>query len=133
MIFIQITDFPPSIDDPPSQPRVMSDGPSLSDFMRHLQAVLEESEEITDRIERETRQLQIESAIQEAIIFGNRFRELKEQGIDPLHIVLPTSREEVPQHVSKLDTLSISSEHCKECGARLENDLDFCPSCGAKR
>ena len=42
----------------------MSDGPSLSDFMRHLQAVLEESEEITDRIERERRQLQIESAIQ---------------------------------------------------------------------
>ena len=111
----------------------MSDGPSLSDFMRHLQAVLEESEEIADRRERESRQLQIESAIQEAIIFGNRFRELKEQGLDPLHIVLPTSREDVSQHVSKLDTLSISSAHCKECGERLENDLDFCPSCGAKR
>tara|TARA_B100000902_G_C26906678_1_gene714823 strand:- start:255 stop:590 length:336 start_codon:yes stop_codon:yes gene_type:complete len=111
----------------------MSDGPSLSDFMRHLQAVLEESEEIADRTERESRQLQIESAIQEAIIFGNRFRELQEQGIDPLHIVHPASREDAPQHISKLDTLSISGSHCQECGARLENDLDFCPSCGAKR
>ena len=111
----------------------MSDGPTLSDFMRHLQAVLEESEEIADRTERESRQLQIESAIQEAIIFGNRYRELKEHGIDPLHIVLPNTRDEAPQHVSKLDTLSISGALCKECGARLENDLDFCPSCGAKR
>ena len=111
----------------------MSDGPTLSDFMRHLQAVLEESEEITDRTERESRQLQIESAIQEAIIFGNRYRELKEHGIDPLQIVLPNARDEAPQHVSKLDTLSISGAICKECGARLENDLDFCPSCGAKR
>lgn len=101
--------------------------------MRHLQAVLEESEEIADRIEREARQLQIESAIQEAIIFGNRFRELKAQGIDPLHIVLSTGRDEPQQQVSKLDTLSMSGSICKECGARLEEDLDFCPSCGAKR
>tara|TARA_B100000767_G_scaffold161795_1_gene151820 strand:- start:981 stop:1316 length:336 start_codon:yes stop_codon:yes gene_type:complete len=111
----------------------MSDGPSLSDFMRHLQAVLEESEEIADRTERESRQLQIESAIQEAIIFGNRFRELKEHGIDPLHIVLPRSREDPPQQVSKFDTLNVDHAICTGCGARLENDLDFCASCGEKR
>ncbi|MBT5391613.1 MAG: hypothetical protein HOL22_04610 [Euryarchaeota archaeon] len=111
----------------------MSDGPSLSDFMRHLQAILEESEDIVDHIERETRQLQIESAIQEAIIFGNRFRELVEQGIDPLHLVNPVSREEMPPHVSKLETLNIGHAHCGGCGKRLENDLDFCASCGEKR
>ena len=37
--------------------------------MRHLQAILEESEEIANRIDRETRQLQIEAAVQEAILF----------------------------------------------------------------
>ena len=56
----------------------MSDGPSLSDFMRHLQAILEDSEEIPNQEDRETRQFQIESAIQEAILFGNRYKELVE-------------------------------------------------------
>ncbi len=125
--------FSPSIHDPRCEPTIMSEGPSLSDFMRHLQAVLEESEEIGDRIERDSRQLQIESAIQEAIIFGNRFRELQEKGIDPLHIVLPNSREDATQHVSKLETLNVGHSNCGSCGARLENDLDFCPSCGEKR
>jgi muramoyltetrapeptide carboxypeptidase LdcA involved in peptidoglycan recycling len=111
----------------------MSDGPSLSDFMRHLQAILEESEEISDRVERESRQFQIESAIQEAIIFGNRFRELKEHGIDPLHFVKINERDEVPQNVSKIETLNIGHDICSGCGDRLENDLDFCASCGEKR
>lgn len=111
----------------------MSDGPSLSDFMRHLQAVLEESEEIGDRTDRESRQLQIESAIQEAIIFGNRFRELKDYGIDPLHFVKQNSRDDAPQHVSKIETLNIGQSVCSGCGNQLENDLDFCASCGEKR
>jgi len=111
----------------------MSDGPSLSDFMRHLQAILEESEEISDRIDRESRQLQIESAIQEAIIFGNRFRELTEHGIDPLHFVKQNIRDEIPQHVSKIETLNVGQTLCSGCGNRLENDLDFCASCGEKR
>jgi len=111
----------------------MSDGPSLSDFMRHLQAILEESEEINDRVERESRQLQIESAIQESIIFGNRFRELKEYGIDPLHFVKPNDRDELTRHVSKIETLNVGQVQCKGCGNHLENDLDFCASCGEKR
>jgi len=111
----------------------MSDGPSLNDFMRHLQAILEESEEIGDRVERESRQLQIESAIQEAIIFGNRFRELKEHGIDPLHFVKANTRDEAPNQVSKMETLNVGQPHCSGCGNHLENDLDFCASCGEKR
>ena len=111
----------------------MSDGPSLSDFMRHLQAILEESEGIDDRVDRESRQLQIESAIQEAIIFGNRFRELMEHGIDPLHFVKPNDREDIPQQVSKIETLNVGQPHCKGCGNHLEKDLDFCASCGEKR
>ena len=61
----------------------MAEGPTLSDFMRHLQAVLEESTDIPDAKEQQQRQWQIEAAIQEAIIFGNRYRELQEHGIDP--------------------------------------------------
>ena len=93
--------------------------------MRHLQAILEESEEISDRVDRESRQIQIESAIQEAIIFGNRFRELKEHGIDPLHFVKPNVHTEVPQYASKIETLNIGQSACNGCGNPLENDLDF--------
>ncbi len=67
----------------------MAEGPTLSDFMRHLQAVLEESTAIPDAEEQEQRQWQIEAAIQEAIIFGNRFRELQEHGLDPLRLIKP--------------------------------------------
>lgn len=111
----------------------MSDGPTLSEFMRHLQAILDESQEIPDRIDRETRQLQIESTIQEAIIFGNRYRELVEHGVDPLRVVQPSERDGIPQHVSKVESLNIGQSQCSECGAHLDNDLDFCVSCGAKR
>ena len=111
----------------------MSDGPSLSDFMRHLQAILEDSEEIPNREDRETRQFQIESAIQEAILFGNRYKELLEHGIDPFHFVRSMSNDDHPQPVSKADSLSLGHDHCSGCGTRLERDLDFCASCGAKR
>lgn len=85
----------------------MSDGPSLSDFMRHLQAILEDSEEIPNREDRETRQFQIESAIQEAILFGNRYKELLEHGIDPFHFVRSMSNDDHPQPVSKAESLSL--------------------------
>ena len=111
----------------------MSDGPSLSDFMRHLQAILEESEEIPDREDRETRQFQIESAIQEAILFGNRYKELVDHGIDPFQFVRSMTNEEHTQPVSKAESLSLGHDHCSGCGKRLENDLDFCASCGEKR
>ena len=111
----------------------MSDGPTLSDFMRHLQAILEESDDIPDREDRETRQLQIESAIQEAILFGNRYKELVSQGTDPLHFVRSSLNDDHPQPMSKAEALSSAHDHCTSCGKRLENDLDFCASCGAKR
>mgnify|MGYP001236610931 CR=1 FL=1 len=101
--------------------------------MRHLQAILEESEEIANRIDRETRQLQIEAAVQEAILFGNRYRELKEQGIDPLHLVNSAAIEEFPQQISKIQSLAQGHDHCRGCGELLDKDLDFCAACGEKR
>jgi len=44
----------------------MADGPSVDEFIRHLQHLLEETESIPDKIERENRQWQLESALQEA-------------------------------------------------------------------
>ena len=50
----------------------MAEGPLVEEFMRHLQASLDEAMQIEDKIERNDRILQLEIAIQEAIIFKNR-------------------------------------------------------------
>ena len=89
----------------------MAEGPSLSDFMRHLQAVLEESTEIPDAEEQQQRQWQIEAAIQEAIIFGNRFRELQEHGIDPLRLVKPKANYPAAPPVNKIEALKTGGMH----------------------
>ncbi len=111
----------------------MAEGPSLSDFMRHLQAVLEESTEIPDAEEQQQRQWQIEAAIQEAIIFGNRFRELQEHGIDPLRLVKPKANDPAAPPVNKIEALKTGGMHCASCGAQLEQDLTFCPACGQEK
>ncbi len=111
----------------------MAEGPTLSDFMRHLQAVLEESSEISDAEEKQQRQWQLEAAIQEAIIFGNRFRELQEHGIDPLRLVKPKSGDPTAPPVNKIEALKSGAMHCTGCGAHLEADLSFCPACGQEK
>ena len=50
----------------------MGDEPSVEAFMRHLQVCVEEARTIADPKEREQRLLQLESALQEAIIYKNR-------------------------------------------------------------
>ena len=49
------------------------EGPTLDSFLRHLQTEVEAAREISDRIERDERLLQLESSIQEAIIFANLY------------------------------------------------------------
>lgn len=111
----------------------MAEGPTLSDFMRHLQAVLEESTDIPDAEEQEQRQWQIEAAIQEAIIFGNRYRELQEHGLDPLRLIKPKTGDPVPPPVNKIESLQSGVMHCVGCGAHLDADLTFCPACGQEK
>ena len=50
------------------------DEPKLDAFIRHLQAEVDSASEIVDKKERDERLLQLEVAIQEAIIFANRYR-----------------------------------------------------------
>lgn len=123
----------PSIDEARLEAHHMAEGPSLSDFMRHLQAVLEESTQISDAEEQQQRQWQLEAAIQEAIIFGNRYRELQEHGLDPLRLIKPKGGDPVAPPVNKIEALKSGSMHCAGCGAHLESDLNFCPACGQEK
>ena len=61
--------------------------PQLDAFLRHLQAEVDSASEIVDKREREERLFQLEVAIQEAIIFANRYRELQSQGVNPMMLV----------------------------------------------
>ena len=72
------------------------EGPSLDSFLRHLQTEVEAANEIADKSERNIRLLQLESSIQEAIIFANRYKELQNQGVDPLLLVDPKVQQERP-------------------------------------
>ena len=113
----------------------MSDeGPSLDSFLRHLQTEVEAANEITDKAERNDRLLQLESSIQEAIIFANRYKELKNQGLDPLLLVdLKIQQERPAPPATKGQSILLGSSTCESGGKLLENDLDFCPACGATK
>ena len=109
----------------------MADSPTLDEFMRHLQASLEEAENIDDKTEREERTLQLEISIQECLIFANRYKELVAHGIDPLVLVSSDPDIEAPPPASKVQALVHGNTMCNTCGASLDSDLDFCPACGA--
>ena len=111
----------------------MSDSPTLDEFMRHLQASLDEAQSIEDKFEREERTLQLEIAIQESLIFINRYKELVSHGIDPLILVSNDPGVEAPPPASKVQALSLGNSICKSCGANLDRDLDFCPACGDRK
>ncbi len=109
----------------------MADSPTLDEYMRHLQAALEEAQGIEDKIERDERTLQLEISIQECLIFANRYKELVAHGIDPLVLVSSDPDIEAPPPASKVQALVLGQNTCIKCGASQDSDLDFCPACGA--
>ena len=111
----------------------MGEEPTVEAFMRNLQVCIEEARTIADRKEREQRLWQLESAIQEAIIYKNRVDELQRHGIDPVRLVEAESPLSQPPAPKKVEALLSGHDHCKTCKAVLEPDLAFCPACGAEQ
>ena len=111
----------------------MGEEPSVEAFMRHLQVCVEEARTIADSLEREQRLLQLESALQEAIIYKNRIEELQRHGIDPIRLVEAESALAQPPAPKKVEALMTGKDRCKGCNAVLEADLPFCPACGAEQ
>jgi len=108
----------------------MTNSASIDEFIRHLQAELDDCEQISDKIERTQRQWQLESAIQEAIVFNNRFKQLEKIGSDPLQIVQALAMPDPPSVENSKSALSSDSDICKSCGGIIEAELGFCGSCG---
>ena len=107
----------------------MGEHPTVDEFQRHLQTELEKSDEINDLIERERRRLQIESAIQEAIAFKYRWKELQEAGENPVEL------EKAVRLIATSDTIQeksvqVGANECSFCEEPLNGDMEFCVSCG---
>lgn len=111
----------------------MADEPNVDEFMRHLQVCIEEARTIADGEERENRLWQLESALQEAIIYQNRIAELKRHGIDPVLLVEKEALEQKTPAPFKVEALMTGHSHCGSCNTVLEPDLDFCPACGQEK
>jgi len=113
--------------------RFMAEEPSVDAFMRHLQVCVEEARTIADGKEREQRLWQLESALQEAIIYKNRIEELHRHGIDPVRLVESESGITPAPAPKKVEALMTGTDHCPVCKTVFEPDLAFCPACGAEK
>jgi len=113
--------------------RSMSEEPTVDAFMRHLQVCLEEARTIADGKERQERCWQLESALQEAIIYKNRIEELQRHGLDPVRLVEGDGINTPAPAPKKVEALMSGHAHCGTCRAVLEPDLAFCPACGAEK
>ena len=111
----------------------MDEAATVDAFMRHLQVCLDEAKTIADAKEREQRLWQLESALQEAIIYKNRVEELARHGIDPVRLVTGEDHHTPAPAPKKVEALMTGHVHCATCRAVLEPDLTFCPACGSEK
>jgi len=108
----------------------MSESPSVDEFIRHMQAELDACEDIVDKVERQKRQWQIESSLLMAIEFSERFKELSKLGQNPFEIVQALTMPDAPNANIAKQVLARASGICPTCGSPMEEDLNFCSSCG---
>tara|TARA_X000000368_G_C22878916_1_gene644397 strand:- start:397 stop:735 length:339 start_codon:yes stop_codon:yes gene_type:complete len=108
----------------------MSESASVDEFIRHMQAELDACEDIVDKVEREKRQWQIESSLLMAIEFSDRFKELAKLGQNPIKIVEALKMQDGGDSKIAKQVIAMASGMCPSCGAPMDSDLSFCPSCG---
>ena len=103
----------------------MAEQSDIEKFQRWLQSQLDDVKSIEDAEERERRQIQLESAIQEAINFRNLMSLV--QDIAPPFV----ERESSVRVVSDEEVVKESSgSFCSSCEKPITPELDFCTSCG---
>ena len=108
----------------------MSEAPTIEEFIRHMQAELDTCKEIPDAEERQHKQWQLETSIQQAVIFSNRFKELVRIGKDPLKIVEALSMPDGPSAEEAKQAIAKVGGFCPSCGSTMQDDLNFCANCG---
>ena len=103
----------------------MTEHSEIEKFQRWLQSQLDDVQSIEDVSERERRQIQLESAIQEAITFRNIMSLVKD--IAPPFV----ERDSPVRVISDEEVVKESSDYiCSSCEKPVASDIDFCTNCG---
>ena len=106
--------------------------PTVDELIRHLQTELGQADDIADSLDRKRRMLQLETSIQEALSFQQRYKILEDAGIDPIKITEAVRLIQTADTIPSTQSKNNESGWCERCEASLEEDLDFCPACGIK-
>ena len=103
----------------------------IDQFIRHLQAELEDSNEILDVQARMQRQWQLEITIQESMKFLKRMEERKILGLENIFEERDAVRLVKIHDKNKQDSKTIKNDlFCPKCEEEITEDLGFCESCG---
>ena len=104
--------------------------PTVDEFRRYLQARRNELENIVDPEERERLRLRIDIALQEALDFSAAV-EIRE-ALDSKKYQDVDSSARLIESSDSVSSTRLEGDGCPKCDEPLEEDLDFCPSCGYK-
>ena len=105
--------------------------PSLEEFRRWLQSEIRELESLEDGQNVSKRLQQLEMALQESMAFSAAWEIRRESDITPV----------IQEKSVRLISASRDAEQkpvgsgliCSSCEAEIDEDLPFCPTCGANR
>ena len=105
---------------------------TTDEFLRHLQAELEDAEQIQDKRLREQRMWRLEAALQEALEFQAHVLAREAEEIEPFEEVpsvrLLASRDAGDDEAEEV--LDADSSVCRHCDEDLDPEVPFCPACG---
>lgn len=104
--------------------------PTVDEFRRYLQARRNELQNIVDPEERERLRLRIDIALQEALDFSAAV-EIRE-ALDSKKYQDVDSSARLIESSDTISSTRLDGDGCPKCDGPLEEDLDFCPSCGYK-
>ena len=104
--------------------------PTVDEFRRYLQARRNELQNIVDPEERERLRHRIDIALQEALDFSAAV-EIRE-ALDSKKYQDVESSARLIESSDSIPTTRLEGDVCPKCDGPLEEDLDFCPSCGYK-
>jgi hypothetical protein len=104
--------------------------PTVNEFRRYLQARRNELQNIVDPEERERLRLRIDIALQEALDFSAAV-EIRE-ALDSKKYQDVDSSARLIEPSDSISSTRLEGDVCPKCDGTLEEDLDFCPSCGYK-
>ena len=104
----------------------------MDEFVRHLQAELEDAEQIQDKLLRAQRMWRLEAAFQEALEFQAHVLTSEAEEIEPFEEV-PSVRLLAARDAGDDEdeaVLDADSSVCRHCDEDLDPEVPFCPACG---